>query len=115
AVPILDRETVIAVAVFDGRVTGEALINPELEMIFHLLEQLALGIKNIWLHDQLAGNHELMAGILRELSSACLVVNHDLAVLHANKMARKYFGRADKHGGELEFSDLPPIVGSKIY
>jgi signal transduction histidine kinase len=115
AVPILDRETVIGVGVFDGRVTGEPLVNAELEIIFHLLEQLALGIKNIWLHDQLAGNHELMAGILRELSSACLVVNHDLAILHANKMARKYFGRADQRGGELEFSDLPPIIGSKIY
>ena len=115
AVPILDREAVIGVGVFDARITGEALTNSELELIFHLLEQLALGVKNIWLHDQLAGNHELMAGILRELSSACLVVNHDLAILHANKMARKYFGRPDKHSGEIEFSDLPPIVGSKIY
>jgi len=115
AVPILDRESLIGVGVFDARVTGEALSNPELEMIFHLLEQLALGIKNIWLHDQLTGNHELMAGILRELSSACLVVNHDLAVLHANKMARKYFGRVDRPAGQLEFSDLPPLIGSKIY
>ena len=31
AVPILDRETIIGVAVFDGRVTGEPLLNSELE------------------------------------------------------------------------------------
>src|SRR5207245_9760871 len=73
AVPILDRETVLGVAVFDGRVTGEPLVNTELELIFHLLEQLGLGIKNIWLHDQLSGNHEMMAGILRELNSTCVV------------------------------------------
>ena len=94
AVPILDRENLLGVAVFDGRITGEPLVNSELELIFHLLEQLALAIKNIWLHDQLAGNHQMMADILRELSSACVVVSRDLTILHANKMARKYFAAA---------------------
>jgi len=37
AVPVLDRETIVGVAVFDGRVTGEPLVNTELELIFHLL------------------------------------------------------------------------------
>jgi signal transduction histidine kinase/ActR/RegA family two-component response regulator len=115
AVPILDRETVLGVAVFDGRITGEPLVNSELELIFHLLEQLGLAIKNIWLHDQLAGNHEMMADILRELSSACVVVSRDLTILHANKTARKYFGRTDKRSGEMEFSDLPQVLGAKVY
>jgi len=66
AIPILDRETLLGVAVFDGRITGEPLTNSELELIFRLLEQLGLAVKNIWLHDQLAGNHEMMAQILRD-------------------------------------------------
>jgi signal transduction histidine kinase/CheY-like chemotaxis protein len=115
AVPILDRETVLGVAVFDRRITGEPLVNSELELIFHLLEQLGLAIKNIWLHDQLAGNHEMMAEILRELSSACVVVSGDLVILHANKAARKYFSRGDRRGGELEFSDLPKLLGAKVW
>ncbi len=115
AVPILDRETVLGVAVFDGRITGEPLVNSELQLIFHLLEQLGLAIKNIWLHDQLAGNHQLMADILRELSSACVVVSRDLTILHANKTARKYFFRNERRGGEMEFSDLPQALGAKTY
>ena len=115
AVPILDRETVLGVAVFDGRITGEPLINSELELIFHLLEQLGLAIKNIWLHDQLASNHEMMAQILRELSGACVVVSRDLCILHANKAAREYFSRSDRRGGEMEFSDLPQPIGTKVY
>ena len=115
AVPILDRETVLGVAVFDGRITGEALVNSELELIFHLLEQLGLAIKNIWLHDQLACNHEMMSDILRELSSACIVVSRDLTILHANKTARRYFGRTENRSGEMEFSDLPHLLGSKVY
>lgn len=115
AVPILDRETVLGVAVFDGRITGEPLVNSELQLIFHLLEQLGLAIKNIWLHDQLAGNHQLMADILRELSSACVVVSRDLTILHANKTARKYFFHNERRSGDMEFSDLPQALGAKTY
>jgi nitrogen fixation/metabolism regulation signal transduction histidine kinase len=105
----------VGVAVFDGRVTGEPLANAELQMIFHLLEQVGLGVKNIWLHDQMSSNHEMLAGILRELGSACVVVSHDLTILHANKMARKYFSSPDRHTGEMEFSDLPQAIGAKVY
>jgi len=115
AVPILDRETVIGVALFDGHITGEPLGNPELELIFHLLEQLGLAVKNIWLHEQVSGSHTMMAEILRELSSACVVVNRDLAILHANKAARRFFGISNQRTGEMEFSDLPQVVGTKIY
>jgi signal transduction histidine kinase len=115
AVPIPDRERIAGVAVFDGRVTGEPLVNAELELIFHLLEQVGLALRNIWLHDQLAGNHAMMTDVLRELSSACIVVGRDLKVLHANKAARRHFGQKNKRTGELEFSDLPQALGAKIY
>ena len=91
--PFPTAEGIVGVAVFDGRVTGEPLVNVELELIFHLLEQVGLALRNIWLHDQLAGNHEMMTDVLRELSSACIVVGRDLKVLHANKAARRHFGQ----------------------
>jgi signal transduction histidine kinase/ActR/RegA family two-component response regulator len=115
AIPILDRETLVGVAVFDGRVTGEPLVNGELELIFHLLEELGLAIKNIWLHDQLAANHEMMVDTFRQLSTACVVISRDLIVLHANKAARSHFARTGSRSGDLEFSDLPQTLGSKVY
>jgi len=115
AVPIASREAIVGVAVFDGRVTGEPLMNVELELIFHLLEQVGLALGNIWLHDQLADNHEMMTDVLRELSSACVVVGRDLKVLHANKAARRHFGRKNERTGGLEFSDMPQVLGAKIY
>jgi signal transduction histidine kinase len=36
-------------------------------------------------------------------------------VLHANKAARRHFGRKNERTGGLEFSDLPQQLGSKIY
>ncbi len=115
AVPILDRDTLLGVAVFDGRITGESLVNCELELIFHLLEQLGLAVKNIWLHDQLAANLEMMTGVLRELSGACIVFGSDLSILHANKNARRYFSRQERRNAELEFGDLPQVLGSRVH
>jgi signal transduction histidine kinase/CheY-like chemotaxis protein len=115
AVPILDRESLLGVAVLDGRITGEPLTNAELELVFHLLEQVGLAVRNIWLHDQLAANHDMMTGVLRELNSACVVVSRDLCILHANKMARKYFGGAARTKGDMEFADLPQVLGAKVY
>jgi signal transduction histidine kinase/CheY-like chemotaxis protein len=115
AIPILDRETFVGVAAFDGRVTGEPLSNSELELIFHLLEEVGLALKNIWLHDQLTANHEIMTDIFRQLSSACVVVSRDLQVLHANKAARNFFAPPGRRNANLEFTDFPQFLGSKIY
>lgn len=115
AVPIADRNGIVGVAVFDGRITGEPLVNAELELVFHLLEQVGLALRNIWLHQQIAGNSEMMTDVLRELSSACIVVGHDLKVLHANKSAHRHFAQKNKRTGDLEFTDLPQALGAKIY
>ena len=115
AIPIHDRESLVGVAVFDGRVTGEPIVNGELELIFHLLEELGLAVKNIWLHDQIAANHGMMVDVLRELSSACVVVGRDLGILHANKAARHMFSRPGRRNADLEFSDLPQALGARIF
>jgi nitrogen fixation/metabolism regulation signal transduction histidine kinase len=115
AIPVLDRESLVGVAVFDERVTGEPMGNNELALIFHLLEQLGLAIKNIWWHDQVAARHEMMFDILRHIKTGCVVIGRELNVLHANEMARACFPRTDRPAGAFDFNDLPQVVGSKVF
>jgi signal transduction histidine kinase/DNA-binding NarL/FixJ family response regulator len=115
AIPVLDRENLIGVAVFDGRVTGDPVSNEELALIFHLLEPLGQAIKNIWLHDNVATGHEMMFNILRQLKSGCVVVGPDLKVLHANDMARTCFPRPNRAADSFDFNDLPQVIGSKVF
>ncbi len=115
AIPILDRESLVGVAVFDGRLTGEFFSNEELALIFHLLEGLGLAIKNSWLHDELLSNHQMMADVLNQLGSGCVVVAQNLAVLHANKTAKTYFNCQAEATAGFEFSDLPPLLASQVY
>ncbi|MCX8155059.1 MAG: ATP-binding protein [Verrucomicrobiae bacterium] len=115
AVPVMDRDSLLGVAVFDGHLTGESLSNDELELIYHLLGELGLTIRNIWLHEQLAANHAIVSEILQQLNSACVVVGRDLTVLQANKKARSLFQRGGSRTGEFEFSELPQMLGSKVF
>jgi signal transduction histidine kinase/DNA-binding NarL/FixJ family response regulator len=115
AIPVLDRESLIGVAIFDGRVTGGAVSNEELALMFHLLEPLGQAVRNIWLHDKVTARHEMMFDILRQLKSGCVVVGQDLTVLHANQMAKTCFPRANRPANSFDFNDLPQIIGSKVF
>jgi GAF domain-containing protein/CheY-like chemotaxis protein len=115
AIPILDRESLVGVAVFDGRLTGEPFANDELTLVFHLLEQLGLAIRNSWLHDELVTSHEMMADILNQLGSSCLVISQKMDVIHSNRAARSMFGPNPDSVAPLEFCDLPIVLSSKIF
>lgn len=115
ALPILDREMLMGVAFFDRRVTGDSLTNEELALVFYMLEGLGMAIRNIWLHEEVAANHDMMGDILRQLHSGCMVISRDLSVQHANKMARECFIPAKPQTAPLEFSDLPQALGSKVF
>jgi signal transduction histidine kinase len=63
AVPILDREHLVGVALFDHRLTDEAFSPAELNLIFHLFEELGVALKMIWRQQQTVAGHERMAEI----------------------------------------------------
>ncbi|CAM2833777.1 ATP-binding protein [Rariglobus hedericola] len=115
AIPILDRERLLGIAVLGGRLTGLRLNDQELQLLFHLLEELGLAIKNSWLHDQLSTNHRLLANILGQMGAGCLVVARDLTILQANPALGKILNIAPTVGRGLEFADLPQRLASMLY
>ncbi len=116
AIPIFDRESLLGIAVFDGRLTGELFAGEELSLVFHLLEELGLAIRNTWLHDALIGQHGMMTDTLDQLGSAVVVVARDLNILQANLTARGLFRRGSNKPGEtFAFTDLPQALGSKVF
>lgn len=115
AIPVLDRQSLIGVAVFDERLTGEPYTNEELAIIFHMLEEVGLAIRNSWLHAQLQANHAMVSNILGTLGTGCLVIGSNLAMLHANAAATQIL-LSDRPGkSSLEFSDLPQHLGSLAF
>jgi signal transduction histidine kinase/GAF domain-containing protein len=115
AIPILDRETLIGVAVLDERLTGDPYENEELSLLFHMLEEVGLAIRNSWLHDQLQTSHAMLSDVLSNLGAACVVISNSLAVLHSNASARRILLADKPDKTHLEFSDLPQELGSKVF
>ncbi len=115
AVPILDRHSLIGVAVFDERLTGEAYSGEELAILFHLLEEVGLAIRNAWQHMQMSANHAMVTDILSRLGSGCVVIGSGLEVLHANASAQEIFEMDRARRQKLEFSDLPQQLGSMVF
>lgn len=115
AIPILDRERLLGIAVLGGRLTGLRLNDQELQLLFHLLEELGLAIRNSWLHDQLATNHRLLANILGQMGAGCLVVARDLTILQANPALSRVLDIVPPPGRGLVFADLPQRLASLLY
>ncbi len=115
AIPILDREMLLGVAVFDERLTGDRYENEELALLFHMLEEVGLAVRNSWLHDQLQTHHAMLTDILGNLGTACVVISNNLNVLHINLAARQVLLAEKPDKTLLEFSDLPQELGSKVF
>ncbi len=113
-VPIMDRQTLVGLAAFDGRITGDPLSREELEIIFHVLEEIGLAVRNVWFHEQLAANQQMLSDVLRQFNSGCIAVGRDLNILHCNDTARRFL-LGSKREAEMQFSDLPVVLGSKVY
>jgi signal transduction histidine kinase/DNA-binding NarL/FixJ family response regulator len=115
AVPILDRQSLLGVAVFDERLTGEAYTGEELAMLFHLLEEVGLAIRNAWIHMQLQANYRMISEIIARLGSGCVVIGSSLEVLHANTAAIEIFAPERSRKAQFDFNDLPQQLGSMIF
>ncbi len=115
ALPINDRERTLGVALIGGRVTGSPLDDAELQLVYHLLEELGLAIKNSWLHHQLSASHRLFSDVLGAITSGSLVIGADLAVLHANRAFLQFLRGAARLDAHVEFAELPAPLASALH
>jgi PAS domain-containing protein len=113
--PIFDRDSLLGVAVFDGRITGRTADQCGTGTDFPSARTSGAGGAQHLVARPIDRQSRDDGGVLRELNSACVVVSRDLKILHANKMARKYFNQTARMNGEMEFTDLPQALGAKIY
>ena len=115
AIPILDRESLLGVALLDERVTGEPFTNEEIALIFHLFEEIGLSLRNSWHHDQIVTSHNLVGDILAHLGSGAIVFGPNCETLHVNAAAREIFlGEVSPHTN-FDFGDLPQQLGSMVF
>lgn len=116
ALPVNDRERTIGVALLGGRLTGVPFTDAELLLVYHLMEELGLAVKNSWLHQQLSASHRLFSEVLGAMTSGALVIGPDLTVLFANHaLLRLLKGDATPASAGLDFNGLPPPLATSLH
>ncbi|MFA5057988.1 MAG: ATP-binding protein, partial [Opitutaceae bacterium] len=116
ALPINDRERTLGVALLGGRLTGTPFTDAELLLVYHLMEELGLAVKNSWLHGQLSTSHRLFADVLGAMTGGALVIGPDLTVRFANQaLLRQLKGEATPPSARLEFAELPAPLGARLH
>jgi signal transduction histidine kinase/DNA-binding response OmpR family regulator len=111
AIPILDRENLVGIALLDSRITGASFTDQELVQIFKALETFGIALSRARHHAALAAAESMSTGVLDTLETACCVVGSNLKLLHANPAARQIFSLTDDSG----IHDLPAVLVSKIF
>ncbi len=115
AIPISDRERLIGVAVLNGPVTGRNYTEDELQLLYLLMEELGLSIRNSRLHTELAAHGQLIENVLGSISSGALVLSEHLEVLYTNSSAKRFLGMSPETKEPVEWGDLPNEVAGPIH
>jgi signal transduction histidine kinase len=115
AVPINDRERTLGVALLGGHLTRMSFSDEELQLMFHLMEELGLSVKNSWLHSELTANHKIFSDVLDTLQSGNLVVGPHLEILHANQAIMRFLKHATRDRLPLTFAHLPKPIAERVH
>lgn len=115
AVPISDREGPIGVAVLSGPVTGREFTEDELELLYLLMEELGLAIRNSRLHKELGRHGALIENVLSSMASGAIVVSEDLEILYANRAAKRFLEIDENETRVINFAELPNSLASPVH
>ncbi|MEM7790662.1 MAG: ATP-binding protein [Verrucomicrobiota bacterium] len=114
AIPINDRERCIGAAVINGPVTGRSYSEDELQLLYLLMEELGLAIRNSRLHSGLAAHGKLISNVLESMSSGALVLSENLEVIYTNDSAKRYL-QEEVNNDRIEWADLPSTLATPVH
>lgn len=113
AVPVSDRSTLVGVLLLGRHITGEALRKDEIEVIFHLMSDMGLVLRNARLNQNLSEERAFFASVLDQIGVGSMVIDAQLRVLHANRRSAE----AIEHHQSvpIRFEHLPQPLATAVY
>ena len=112
ALPVCDLEGVIGVVVLGGAIAQGELCDQELQLAYHLLEQLGQAVQNSRLHARLEAQHCLINHVLDTVNAGVVVFNQACDVVYANATSQRLLSPA---GGRLSLAVLPKEVAERVH
>ena len=116
AIPITDREDTIGLAILSGPVTGRNFTEDELELLYLLMEELGLAIRNSRLHSELAQHGQLIENVMHSMASGAIVFSEDLDILYINDAAKRFLNVGQNNPNRaIDFAELPTKLAGPVH
>jgi len=115
AVPLLARGQLVAILVLGQPVMGGTYGRQELEILFDLATQLATGIRDVTLHQQLAAEKEFTERILSHMSNGVVSIGRDHRIGIMNRRAEEILGLPAKAAIGQDLRVLPSPLGDLLF
>jgi signal transduction histidine kinase len=115
AVPMFDNDQLLGVLTFSGKITGEPMVNEELELVYQLASQLSQALRNSRLSERLAAQQRLVTEVLTHVHSGVLVVDATERVLVANDSLRRWLDLGDEPLIGKELGRIPGRVSDVVF
>ncbi len=115
AVPMFEDDRLGGVLTFSGRVVGEDFSHEELEMVYHLLTQLAVALRNLKLRQQVTRQQQFTSEVLANVQTGVVIVDNTESVVTLNRRAADLLGvdQAALLGRPLR--ELPGRIADLLY
>jgi signal transduction histidine kinase len=115
AVPMFDNDQLLGLLTFSGKVTGESVTAEELELVYHLMSQLAQALRNWHLLGQMSRQQQLWSEVLANVQSGVIVVGPDSTVLSLNPRARQLLDLGSQEIAGHKLHRLPSRVADIVF
>jgi len=115
AVPVFDNDQLLGALLFSGKITGEPLTNEDLEMVYHLLAQLAQAIRNLHLQAKITGQQRFLGELLAHVQTGVIAAGGDNRLLCINRRASELLELGEGEHVGKDMRCLPPCVGDVIF
>ncbi len=116
AVPMLDHEQQLrGVLALGEKITGEALAGEELELVYHLLEQLARTLHHLELLEQIETQQRFFTEVLAGVQTGVLIVGPDQRLAGLNRRGAELLGVTSGDATGHPLSILPACVADVVF
>jgi nitrogen-specific signal transduction histidine kinase len=115
SIPLITAGTLVGILNLGERVTGLPYTDDELEILFNLASQIAIGIQDINLYEEFQSQKMFIENILTHMSSGVITIGTDEKIRIFNHRAAEILGKPSTETLNEDLRNLPSPLGDLLY
>jgi nitrogen-specific signal transduction histidine kinase len=115
SIPLIASGSLVGILNLGERVTGLSYTDDELEILFSLASQVAVGIQDINLYEEFQSQKTIIENILAHMSSGVITMGADEKIHIYNHRAAEILGKPSAEVIDEDLRHLPSPIGDLLY